>query len=129
MRRAAAAGAAYFALVFALGFLLGTLRVALLVPRLGEAWAVAAELPLMLAASWFACGWAVARWAVPGTTPARAAMGLTAFALLMIAETIVGVALLGRSLGQQAEAVLSPTGLTGLAAQLAFALFPLLRRR
>jgi len=42
---------AYFLPVFALGFVLGTVRTLWLAPMLGELAAVAAELPVMLAAS------------------------------------------------------------------------------
>ena len=83
------AGAAYFAVVFAAGFVLGTVRVLLLIPRLGALTSVLLELPLMLAISWMACGWALRRFRVPPRIPPRLTMGATAFALLMLA---VGVA-------------------------------------
>ena len=55
------AGAAYFAIVFAVGFVLGALRVTFLAPAVGPLPAVALELPVMLAASWWTCGWLMRR--------------------------------------------------------------------
>ena len=57
--RATKAGALYANIVFLIGFILGTIRVLLLAPRLGETTAVIAEVPVMLAASWFVCRWCV----------------------------------------------------------------------
>ena len=65
------AGLVYAALVFAVGFALGALRVTLIAPRLGETRAVLLEAPVMLAVSWMASNWNVARWQVPGDTVAR----------------------------------------------------------
>ena len=59
--RATEAGALYAIIVFVIGFNLGTMRLLLLVPRLGETTAVIFEAPIMLAASWFVCRWCVDR--------------------------------------------------------------------
>jgi hypothetical protein len=129
MSRTAAlkAGAAYFAVVLALGFAFGVLRVLVLARHLGETASVLLELPFMLAASWLACGWALDRFAVPRPWRHRLAMGGVAFALLMSAELGVAMLALDRSPMEQARKYRSwPAGL-GLAAQLAFAAFPLLR--
>lgn len=123
------AAAAYFALAFALGFLLGTLRVLLLVPRLGELASVAVELPLMLTASWFFCRWLLGRFAVPAHPGPRIAMGALAFAMLMAAEVGLSVVLFDRSLGDYAATFASAAGSLGLAGQLAFAAFPALQLR
>ena len=53
------AAIAYWAVVFALGFVLGTVRTLWLAPAIGVTVATAVELPIMLAASWWAAGWAV----------------------------------------------------------------------
>jgi len=53
------AGALYAIIVFVIGFILGTMRLLLLVPRLGATTAVIFESPVMLAASWFVCRWCV----------------------------------------------------------------------
>lgn len=123
------AGFVYFALVFAAGFVLGGLRISLLEPRLGALGAVLAELPLMLAVSWLACGWTLRRFDVPGAVAARLVMGVTAFALLMAAELALAVFVFGESAGEFLAAVTAPAGAVGLAGQIAFALMPLARRR
>jgi hypothetical protein len=48
---AAKAGALYAIVIFLIGFIVGTIRVVLLVSRLGETTAVIVEAPLMPAAS------------------------------------------------------------------------------
>ena len=121
MAGALRAGALYFAVIFALGFLLGTVRTLALAPRIGEMGAVLAELPVILAASWFAAG-RLARQLGPALRP-RIAMGGFAFALLMAAET--GLAAV---LGEAPFAGLAtPAGALGFAGQLFFAAFPALR--
>jgi hypothetical protein len=128
--RIISAAAIYFALVFAAGFALGTLRVLILAPAIGALPAVAAELPLMLALSWLACGAALAR-AFPRTAPgfgARAGVGALAFAFLMIAEAGLAIGLGGESGGAYLKRLSAPEGLLGLAGQIAFAAFPLMRR-
>lgn len=97
-QHAVKAGAAYFAVVFAVGFALGTVRTLFLAPRLGELLAVVIELPLMLGASWLACGWAVRRWRIAPTAGPRLTMGAFAFALLIIAEATLSLTTFDRSL-------------------------------
>lgn len=128
MPAAMRAGSAYFTAMFALGFALGTIRVLLLAPRLGSMTATLVELPVMLAASWIACGWSVRRWRVPWRPRTRLAMGALAFALLIMAEVALGVFGFGRSIGGQIAAMLSPAGVAGIGGQLVFAAFPLVRR-
>jgi hypothetical protein len=127
MRSAVGAGVAYFAVVFAVGFLLGTLRVLFLAPSIGEAAAVLVELPVMLSLSWFACGWLLRALAVPGAWRHRLAMGAAALLLLMVAELGVSVFLFGRSILAHLAAYRSWHAAAGLAAQVAFAAFPLVR--
>jgi hypothetical protein len=122
------AGAAYFGAVFALGFLLGVLRVGLLAPRLGELLAVLVELPLILAAAWWVCGRLVVAFRVPASVRDRLVMGGIAFTLLMAAEFGLARVLSGASPSMHLAAMLTPAGLVGLAGQMVFALFPLLRR-
>jgi hypothetical protein len=119
------AGAIYFAMVFGLGFILGALRVTLIVPRLGALRAVLLEAPVMVIVSWFACQWLVQRLAVPGDTASRALMGGFAFALLLLAEFLVSVLLLGRTPAAHFAAYANPAAIIGLAAQALFAAFPL----
>jgi hypothetical protein len=126
MRRAIQAGAAYFGAVFLVGFALGTVRVLALVPRIGELRAVLLELPVILAASWALCGWAQRRFGVPPVARDRLAMGGVAFGLLMIAEAALSFGL-GRSPGDYLSSFATAAGAAGLAGQIAFALFPLVR--
>jgi hypothetical protein len=126
--RAVAAGALYFAVIFALGFILGTIRVLLIAPRLGEAGAVLVELPIMLMASWIACGWVLRRLRVGLGFETRLTMGGVAFALLMLAEVGVSVFAFGRTPAEHLATYRSASALLGLAAQLIFAAMPLLRR-
>ncbi len=121
------AGVAYFAVVFAAGVLLGTLRVLVLAPHLGEGLALAVEMPIMLAVSWIACGRLIARYSVPRELVSRAAMGITAFLLLMIAEIGLSAIGFGRTIVEHLETYRTVTGAAGLLGQFAFALFPVFR--
>lgn len=127
MRSAVTAGLIYFAVVFSAGFILGAVRVVYIIPRLGAMGAVLIELPVMLVISWGVCG-ALIRWfCVPGRAGHRAAMGAIAFALTMAAELAVAQFVFGMSGEEFLDSFVSPNGVIGLAGQIAFALFPLLR--
>jgi hypothetical protein len=127
MPEALRAGAVYFAIVFAVGFVLGTIRALVVVPRFGETNAVLIELPVMLALSWIVCASLVRRFAVPPRVAARAMMGGVAFALLMIAEACVSMFGFGRTLAEHLSVYQTAGAQLGLAAQVAFALFPVLQ--
>jgi hypothetical protein len=129
MKNAVKAAVAYFVIVFAIGFVLGTVRVLLVIPRVGPSAAVLIEAPILLSASWLVCGWLLHSLRVPPAWSARSAMGGTAFALLMAAELSLSVFVFGKSAAEHVQAYLAPHQLIGLAAQLAFAAFPLFRRR
>lgn len=125
------AGLAYFATVFLLGFVLGTLRTLLVAdaPGGGRLLGVLIELPIMLAASWFLCGYLIRRFDVAATRVDRALMGGVALALLLLAELGVGVLLFGRSVAEHVALYRDASYALGLAAQIGFALMPLLRMR
>lgn len=123
------AGGLYFLAVFMAGFVLGTLRTLVLAPHLGAVGAVALEVPAMLAIAWFACGEVIRRLEVSVALPMRLTMGGAAFALLMTAETLLAWVLFGRSPAEHAVRYANPDALLGLAAQIAFGLFPLARLR
>lgn len=125
--KAAAAGILYFAIAFAAGFALGAIRTLFLIPRLGEVAAVSLEAPIILGVSWIAAGFCVRRFAIPNDRPSRLSMGAIAFMLLMLAEFMVSLVLFGRSPVAFAESLTTVAGMIGLAAQIVFALFPLLR--
>lgn len=123
------AGAVYFAIVFAAGFLLGTVRTLLVAPYLGEVTATILEVPIMLAAAWLACGWVLRRFPVRPRTLDRIAMGTIALALLLAAEALLSIGLIGLSLVQHIGRYTQAAPLIGLAAQLLYAGFPLVRDR
>jgi hypothetical protein len=125
--RAAIAGMAYFAMVFAAGFALGALRVLIIGPRLGEALAVSLEIPVMLALSWIACSWLVARIDVRGKAADRMVMGGVALAILMVAEFGLSALAFGRSIVDHLSHYRELPALLGLAGQLAFAALPLIQ--
>lgn len=129
MAAALRAGIFYFVIVFTVGFVLGTVRVFLIVPRFGETNAVLLELPAIIAFSWISCSWLVRRFAVPPGIAERLAMGGIAFALLMLGELGVSVWGFGRTVAEHIASFQAPGAQLGLAAQIAFALFPLLHAR
>lgn len=126
--RSSIAGATYFLAVFAAGFLLGPIRQFLLVPQIGEVAGVLLEAPLMLAASWFAAWWTIGRFAVPARLAPRAEMGLTAFALLMLAEMAGALLLRGLTFAGWCAHFLTAPGAVSLGLFLVFAAAPLVVR-
>lgn len=122
------AAASYWAVVFALGFVLGTARVLWVIPRVGLVPATLIELPLILAASWFAAGWLVRRFALKAGGEALAA-GALAFAILMAAECALAGVLTGQTPAQWLTGLRQPHALLGLAGQVVFALMPWWRAR
>lgn len=129
MKRTIAAGALYFLLIFLLGMVLGLIRVLLIEPRLGAVASVLLELPFMLAASWFVCGWLIHRLPVPAAMSSRAAMGALAFALLMAAELALSLFAVGGTVGEHFANYGRAAPMIGLLGQLTFAVFPLVRYR
>lgn len=119
-------GLAYFAAVFGLGFLLGTVRTLLLEPRIGALPAVVLELPVMLGAAWVICDRLLRGRDL--TMGARAVMGGTAFAFLMLAELALALAF-GQTLAQHLQGYATTAHQLGLAGQIGFGLMPLLRGR
>ncbi len=92
--RPAAAGFAYAILAFGVGFALGTIRVLIVVPRVGPTAAVLLETPAILGASWWVSRICVARFEVSRAVSAR---------------------------------LTTASGAIGLAAQVAFAGFPVVQ--
>ncbi|WP_209428094.1 hypothetical protein [Pararhodobacter sp. SW119] len=118
-------GLFYFATVFAVGFVLGALRTLVLIPVMGEVGAVLLELPVILTAAWVICGRLVRGRRL--TVAEAVAMGTTAFVLLMLGEAGLSVWLAGRALADHVALYAQPAHLIGLAGQVAFAVFPVLR--
>lgn len=121
--RIASAAIAYWAMVFALGFVLGTIRVTWVIPLVGLLPATMIELPIILAASWFASGWLVRRFVIVRGSEALA-IGALAFAILMAAECALAVTLMAQSPAQWLTGLAAPHALLGLAGQVVFALMP-----
>lgn len=123
------AGLTYFALAFALGLLLGVVRTLFVadLPGAGRLIGVLIEIPIMLGASWIFSGFVIRRFAVAPTVHARLLMGAVAFVLLILAEMAVGVFLFGRSPSAHIALYREASYAIGLAAQVVFALMPLLR--
>lgn len=120
------AGATYFATVFLVGFAAGMMRVVVFEPEVGPLLAVALELPVMLAASWFACATLIQWFAVDTSFGDRALMGAVAFVLLVLAELGLSVAAGGSTADFFLRFTESP-GQLGLIGQIIFALFPLIQ--
>ncbi len=129
MSQAIRAGLVYVLAVFAIGFGLGIVRTLLVIPRVGTIAAVLIEAPVLLALAWRICGALLRRFAVPAGWLPRLVMGATAFGVLMLAELLLAVVLLGQSPAQHWARYADPAEQIGLAAQLLFATFPLLRHR
>jgi len=127
MRQSIKAGFAYFLLAFGMGFALGIMRTVFVAPVLGETFAVALELPIILVFAWFICRWLTRQFLVPARLSARALMGIFAFALLMMGEVAISILLAGRSLAEHVLLYLEASHILGLAGQIAFALFPVLQ--
>lgn len=126
IRSVALAGAAYFGIVFTCAFAVGTVRVLVVAPRVGEVAAVLLEAPIIIALSWFVCGWSVRRFTVPADAADRVSMGLVAFGLLMAAEAGLAALVFGQSLAAHFAAYARFSGALGLSAQLVFAAMPLI---
>ena len=119
----ARAAAAYWAAVFAFAFVLGIGRTLWLTPQIGALAATACEVPLTLAASWWTARRLTAHYRIAGARAALA-MGLAAFAILMLAEVSLAGALSGQSLGAWLRSLATPAGALGLAGQVLFGLMP-----
>lgn len=124
MRRALVAGSAFFLILFALGFALGTIRVMIIAPRFGELAATMVEVPVMLAAAFFTCRWAIRRWHVPPAPLIRWVMVVWFLILLLLFETFLGTMLFGRTVAELWATLMTTAGLLGLAAQTIAALLP-----
>jgi hypothetical protein len=120
----AIAGIIYAIAVFAVGFALGTVRVLLLAPRVGPLLAVAVEIPIMLWVSWKISRRCCSRYSLSTAASTRAAMGLIAFALLMLLELATSLFVFGNSWSGYLGSFNSTAASIGLAAQLAFAAIP-----
>ena len=123
------AGTAYFGLVFTAGFVLGTIRVPLVVPRLGERTAELLEMPLMLVVVILAARFVVRRFALARSTRVRLRAGGIALVLLLAAELLLVAAFQGRSVGEYIASRDPVSGSVYLLMLLLYALMPAIRLR
>ena len=124
LKRALVAGTVYFLALFALGFFLGTIRVVFVTPRYGQVTGTLAEAPVMLTAAYVICRRALNHWRVSPRSAIRWTMVLLFLVLLFIFETLLGLALFGRTLSEQWAALVTLAGVLGLSAQVIAALLP-----
>jgi hypothetical protein len=124
-----AAAAVYFAAVFLCGFVLGAVRVLVIAPRAGDTMGVVLETPVILAFSWIVCRRCIARFNVGPTMRHRLMMGLAAFVLLQGSEFCLGTLVFGRAPADYIAAFTAAAGAIGLAAQVGFAILPVLVAR
>jgi hypothetical protein len=129
LKSALTAALTYSALVFAAGFVLGTFRVLVVAPRLGAPLAVLVEAPVMLAISWLACGTCIRVFRLPPDVAAGLVMGAAALVLLLAAEMVLAALAFGRTPADYVRDLGTAAGAEGLAAQIAFALFPAVQGR
>lgn len=85
--------------VFVFAFAVGSIRVTLVVPRLGPLLAVIIEAPIVLAVSWVASLWCIRRFNVSFDARARTLMGAVAFTFLMLLEVGFSVFVFGEPVG------------------------------
>lgn len=119
------ASLAYLIPVFTVAFVIGAVRVTFVAPALGPLLAVALEVPLILAISWWIAGQVLRRWSP--TRAERLAMGIFSFAMLMLLELCTAMAF-GETVGQFFTTMTTAAGALGLAGQIGFALIPLIRQ-
>lgn len=127
MQQAMKAGCLYFCAVFAIGFVLGVLRTVFVAPSLGETFAVAIELPVILSLAWVICRRLADRYAVKPRLADRLVMGGVAFFLLMLGELSISVLSGTRGLAGHLALYRQVAHLLGLAGQVLFGLFPVLQ--
>ncbi len=94
------AGFVYFALVIGCGIAFGSVRVPLIVPRLGERYAELLEMPFMLVAIVLAARFVVRRFALAPAHGARLFAGCLALLLAVAAELALAMVLQDRTIAE-----------------------------
>jgi hypothetical protein len=123
--RILAAGTAYAGLVFVAGFALGSIREILVRPYFGASASRLAELPLMIGISYLAARF-VTRRMEPGDRDFWLRVGCLAFALLIMAELMLGHVLFRMSIGAIVADLFTLTGGLSFLAQSLMIIFPAL---
>jgi hypothetical protein len=131
------AGFLYFSIVFGIAFVLGTIRVLVLVPRVGDLYAVLTETPIILTVSWMTITWIVGtkqeqqqlqqHHDTTVVVQNRVVMGIAAFVFLMAAEWILSIVAFNKtSLEFWEDLTSSPAHIIGLLGQVAYGLIPVM---
>jgi prolipoprotein diacylglyceryltransferase len=123
------AALSYYALVFAAGFVLGSIRVGLLVPRLGVRMAELTEMPFMLVVIFVAARFISVRFDLPASATQRLAVGALALVFLVAAELLLAFLLLNQTPTEHITDRDPVSGSVYLGMLGLFALMPLLVRR
>ncbi|MEQ1669638.1 MAG: hypothetical protein ABL893_02150 [Hyphomicrobium sp.] len=123
------AGALYFGLTYAAGFACGAVRETFVVPRLGQFTATLIELPVMLAATYFAARFVIGRMEPRPNMVDRAVIGATGFVLLMAAEAIFAGLLRGWTFAEWLAHLQTADGALSLVMFGLFGVMPMLVRR
>lgn len=118
----------YFGIVFGAGFLLGAVRIPFLVPRFGVRIAELAEMPLMFLVIFLAAGYVVRKYGSSIFALGWLLVGGMALALLVAAELLFAVALVGRGLEEYVASRDPVSGAVYLVMLVVFAGMPWLRR-
>lgn len=126
--RLALAILAYFAIVFATGFVMGPIRILGLEPMLGKTAAVLVEMPVLLMAMLFAARFVPRRFRISAVRELWL-IGLGALALVLLADTLVGLFLRQQSFSAILLNFTTPAGMVYAASLLLFAAMPRLARR
>lgn len=120
--------AIYFGIVFGVGFLLGSVRVPILVPRIGVRAAELAEMPLMFIAIFLAAGWIVRRFGSGIHSTGWLMVGIMALGLMIGAELLLVTVLSGRGIAEYIANRDPVSGAVYLAMLAVFAAMPRIRR-
>lgn len=122
--RAVSAAVIYFLIVFAAAFAFGAVRTLWLEPVIGETWAVACEVPLLIVVMVFAARFVVRRAPAPWSALALLGVGTLGLVLQQVAEFVLVLAS-GETVASHIAYLQTPAGLIYLAALAAFLFMPL----
>ena len=117
----------YFAMVLGAGFVFGSIRVPLVVPRIGERWAELAEMPIMAAVIFFSAGFILRRFPSIRSPGRSLAAGALALVLMVFAELALAVVLQSQTLVEFLKSRDKVSGSVYLVLLLVFAVMPRLR--
>ena len=127
MKKTMLAGLMYFAMVLGAGFVFGSIRVPLVVPRIGERWAELAEMPIMAAVIFFSAGFILRRFPSIRSPGRSLAAGALALVLMVFAELALAVVLQSQTLVEFLKSRDKVSGSVYLVLLLVFAVMPRLR--